>query len=126
MSDRDFDPGFFDLDCEQDLAVATFVADSLTDEDNIEQLGHELSAIVDKLQCRRVILDLNTVQYATSSVIGKWIMMHRKLEREQGKLVICGLQPGLEDILATSRLLNYFNVAGDAGQARSTLTAAAS
>ena len=125
MSDYDFDPGFFDFTCDGEVATATFVAQSLTDEDNIEQLWHELNAIVEKLQIRRIVLDLHTVQYATSSVIGKWIMLHRKLERAQGKLVICRLQSGLKDILSTSRLLSYFNVADDTTQARDTIMASA-
>lgn len=118
MSDQDFDPGYFDLERDGDVVVATFLATRLTEEDNVEQIGHELSALVDKLQHRRVVLNLESVQYATSSVIGKWIMLHRKLDREGGKLVVCGLQPGLADILSTSKLLNYFNVSTDSNQAR--------
>lgn len=123
MSDH-FDPGYFELQCDDDVAVARFVAQRLTEEDNIEQLWHEMNAIVEKLQRRRIVLDLNSVEYATSSVIGKWIMLHRKLDREGGKLVVCGVRGGLHDILSTSKLLNYFNVTDDAVAARSLCAAA--
>lgn len=125
MTEFEFDPGYFDLESDGDIAVATFVATRLTEEDNIEQLGHELAALVDKLQLRRIVLDLKSIQYATSAVIGKWIMLHRKLDREGGKLVVCGVQPGLADILSTSKLLSYFNVTDDAAHARNLCAAAA-
>lgn len=118
MTAADFDPCYFDLERDGDVAVAHFVANRLTDEDNIEQLGHELIAIVEKLQHRRVILDLERIDYVTSAVIGKWIMLHRKLDREGGKLVVCGLRPTLADILGTSKLLTYFTVSADAQAAR--------
>ncbi len=119
MTPADFEPTYFQLHSDGELAVATFAVPRLTDEDNVEQLGHELNAIVDKLQCRRVILDLKSVEYATSSVIGKWIMLHRKLDREGGKMVLCGINPTLADILGTAKLLNYFTVTEDAESARS-------
>ncbi len=122
---ENFDPGYFELQYDDQIAVATFVANRLTEEDNIEQLWHELNAIIEKLQRRRIVLDLNSIEYATSSVIGKWIMLHRKLDREGGKLVVCGVRGGLHDILATSKLLNYFNVTDDAQAARSLCSAAA-
>jgi anti-anti-sigma factor len=118
MTPADFEPTYFQLHSDGELAVAIFAVPRLTDEDNVEQLGHELNAIVDKLQCRRVILDLNSVEYATSSVIGKWIMLHRKLDREGGKMVLCGISPTLADILGTAKLLNYFTVTEDAESAR--------
>jgi anti-anti-sigma factor len=124
MSDN-FDPGFFQLQCDDQVAVARFVAHRLTEEDNIEQLWHEMNGIIEKLQRRRIVLGLNSVEYATSSVIGKWIMLHRKLDREGGKLVVCGVRGGLHDILATSKLLNYFNVTADAATAK-TMCAASS
>jgi anti-anti-sigma factor len=124
MSDT-LGPGYFELKCDDDVAVATFVVRSLTEEDNIEQLWHELNAIVEKLQRRRVVLDLNSVDYATSSVIGKWIMLHRKLDREGGKLVVCGVRGGLQDILSASKLMNYFNITEDAAAARTLCTAPA-
>ncbi len=110
MAESDFESKYFALSRDGDVAVATFSAPRLTEEDNIEQLGHELSNLVDKLQHRRVVLDLGTIEYATSPAIGKLIMLHRKLDREHGRLVLCGLTPGLFDILDTARLTMFFKV----------------
>jgi stage II sporulation protein AA (anti-sigma F factor antagonist) len=123
MSARDFDSRFFLLDRRDDVAVATFVPAKLTDEDNVERLGQDLNALVEKLQHRRVILDVGSIEYVTSSVVGKWIMLHRKLDREGGKLVMCGIRPSLADILGAAKLMTYFTVADDPQTARSALDA---
>lgn len=123
MTSADFAPTYFSLESDGELAVARFAVPRLTDEDNIEQLGHELIAIVEKLQHRRVILDLKSIEYATSSVIGKWIMLHRKLDREGGKMVLCGVNPTLADILGTAKLLDYFTVTDSPDAARTACVA---
>ena len=44
-------------------------------------------------------------------MLGKLITLHRKLHRNQGKLVLFGLSEGVDAILRTSKLLTYFAVA---------------
>lgn len=122
MSVSELDSRFFQLhNVSDDVAVATFSSKKLTDEDNVERLGQDLNAIVEKFQNRRVILDVGTVEYVTSSVIGKWIMLHRKLDREGGKLVMCGIPQSLADILGAAKLLTYFTVTDNVDAARRVL-----
>ncbi len=105
--------GYFHVNTVGNAAVAVFTVQHLTEERNIEQLGHDLVALVEKHGYPRVVLDLSSVEYATSAVIGKWIMLHRKLDREGGKMAICGVQPSLSDILQTAHLLDYFHAMPD-------------
>ena len=114
---------FFTLIAEGDLAVATYHRTALSDEDNIEQMGHELFSLVEQQQFRRVILNVSMVQYMTSAAIGKWITLHRKLARSNGALVLCEIQPSIREILETSRLLTYFNTADSVESARQKLPA---
>ena len=111
-------PTFFTLIADGDLAVATYHRTTLTDEDNIEQMGQELFSLVEQQHFRRVILNLGMVQYLTSATIGKWITLHRKLARKQGSLVLCEIRSSIREILETSRLLTYFNTADSVESAR--------
>jgi anti-sigma B factor antagonist len=120
----DYSPAHFTLTTDGDTAVATFHRVRLTDEDNIEQLGQELFAIVDKLGFRKVILNLVSVQYATSAALGKWITLHRKLSRGGGTLVLCQMQDTLRSVLEASRLLTYFRTSEDMDGARELMRAA--
>jgi anti-sigma B factor antagonist len=113
MSLTDFQPSFFDFEAHDDVAVATFQIDQLTDELNIEQLGAELFSLVDHYNFDKVILNMRVVEFLNSSVLGKMITMHRKLHRKDGKLVICHLTSGVSEVMHTSRLIGYFHVVDD-------------
>ncbi len=94
-----------------DVIIVSFKSRLLNDEENIEQLGQELFALVEQANWLKVALDLANVEYLTSSVLGKLITLHRKLHRNQGKMVLFGLSAGVDAILRTSKLLTYFSVA---------------
>ena len=113
MSLSEFHPVYLSLQVREDVAIARFTLAQLNDEENIEQVGHELFALVDQFGCRKIVMDLNGVEFVTSSVVGKMITLHRKLHRQQGMLVLCALGETVTRVLKTSRLLDYFRVADD-------------
>ena len=94
-----------------DVLVVSFKMRLLNDEENIEQLGQELFSLVEQANWLKLVLDLTSVEYLTSSVLGKLITLHRKLHRSQGKMVLFGLSEGVDAILRTSKLLTYFAIA---------------
>lgn len=124
MPFADFHPAYFDVREDGDVAIACVTVPQLTEEENIEQMGQEFFSLVGQYDCRRLVVDLSRVDYATSAALGKLITLHRRLHRSDGQLVLCGIRGALADILTTSRLLDYFNVADDVEQATARLHAA--
>ncbi len=111
MSLENFNPSFLQVTEHGDVVVARLTRPHLNDEENIDQLGLEMFALVDQYEKSQIVLDLEAVEYATSSVIGKIIGLHRKLGRGEGRLVLCRLSETVRDVLATAKLLEYFDVA---------------
>lgn len=107
---------------DEGAAVVTFLRQQLTDEDNIEQLGEALFSLLEKDAQLRIILDLSQLDYVTSSVLGKFITLHRRLRRQGGMLVLCAMQPNVRETLRASRLLDYFQTADTVDAARAALT----
>jgi anti-sigma B factor antagonist len=101
--------------------IVTFLRQQLTDEDNIEQLGEALFALLDKDARSRIILDLSQLDYVTSSVLGKFITLHRRLHRQGGALVLSAMQPNVREALRASRLLEYFQTADSVEAAQAAL-----
>ena len=101
---------YINLQEQGDVMIVSFKSRLLNDEENIEQLGQELFALVEQSNWLKLALDLANVDYLTSSVLGKLITLHRKLHRCQGKMVLFGLSDGVDAILRTSKLLTYFVV----------------
>lgn len=117
MDLTEFHPRYFEASEQDGLVVLTFSVSHINDEENIEDLGHELFALVDQYGFLKIALSMSNVEYVTSSVVGKIITMHRKLHRVGGQLVICDLTPGVHEILSASRLLSYFSVAETTAEA---------
>ena len=90
--------------------VLGFNVQDLTEELNVEQLGHDMFQLVDQNNLDKLVLDLDGVRYLTSSVLGKFITLHRRLHRKNGKLVLSRPSEPVREILKQSRLLDYFNV----------------
>lgn len=107
----DHPSNYFTLEEHNDALIVRFRNRLLNDEENIEQLGQELFSLVEQFNWLKLGTDLSNVEYITSSVLGKLITLHRKLHRNQGKLVLFGLTDGVDSILRTSKLLTYFVIA---------------
>jgi anti-sigma B factor antagonist len=117
MELSEFHPRYIKASEQDGLVVVNFSVSHINDEENIEELGHEVFALVDQFGFRKVALSMGNVQYVTSSVVGKIITLHRKLHRLGGQLVVCDLTPGVQEILSASRLLTYFIVTGTTAEA---------
>jgi|TARA_B100000809_G_scaffold39949_1_gene34932 anti-anti-sigma factor len=110
MGSEDFDSRFFHAEALDDCVVARFHEGPLNEELNIEELGRSLYQLIDLHGFRRVAVDLSETPYVTSSVLGKLITLHRRLHRVDGRLVLCGLQESVEEVMRRSNLLEYFQV----------------
>ncbi|MEX1098175.1 MAG: STAS domain-containing protein [Planctomycetales bacterium] len=113
MSFSDFEPTYIRPRNVGDVAVIAFTVPRLTDDENIEQIGRELFAVIEHYGRRKVVVSLAEVSYLTSSVLGKLITLHRRLHRAGGRMVLCGFRDEVADVLETSRLDEYFETAPD-------------
>lgn len=111
MSLAEYSPDHFSHEITDDVVVVKISHEKLSEEQNLEEFGVQMFAYVDQFDCQKLALDCAAVKYASSSAIGKLITLHRKLNRTDGKLVICCLQESFTEILQAARLYNYFQVA---------------
>ncbi|RPI82322.1 MAG: anti-sigma factor antagonist [Planctomycetaceae bacterium] len=117
MTPSEFEPRYLVLDRRDELVIAAIRVSTLTEDMNLEQFGHELFALVEQLGCRKLVVNMREVQMVTSAGLGKMIALHRKMHRVQGIVVFCHVQPAVEDVLRTSRLITYLNVKADIDEA---------
>jgi len=110
-ADDSFHSSFFQLERAGEFPVAVIQRQQLSEEDNLEEFGFDLSALVDKLNCTKLVLDMSRVKYMTSAAIGRLIAFHRRLNRDKGALVLCDVSSTVREILSASQLLSYFRVA---------------
>ncbi len=110
MNLSEFQSTFFNITMSGNVCLLKMVHLQLTEDENLEQLEEDFVSLVDNYQAKKVAVDLSSVRYMTSSAIGKFIALHRRINRNQGAVVLCCLQEDVIGILQTSHLLAYFKV----------------
>lgn len=113
MSHLEFQPAYVTVEQHESAVVARFTKAQLSEEENIEQMAHELVTLIEHFQCQRLVLSMDLVDFITSAALGKLIMIHRKLHRKEGRLVVCDVKDSVAEVLKTSRLNEYFTIATD-------------
>lgn len=121
----EFRPSYFAIESRGDVVVAKITKISLSEEDNIEQLGQELAMLVDQFGCRLLVVNFEVVAMITSAALGKFIALHRNLHRREGRLVMCGVAGMVRDVLNATKLNEYFAVTTSADEAVALLSGGA-
>jgi anti-sigma B factor antagonist len=65
----------------------------------------------------RIIVDLAGIDYLSSSGVAILVGLKRRIDLQQGKLVLCRVQPLVCDLLKVMRLNQYFTFADDEAEA---------
>jgi anti-anti-sigma factor len=91
-----------------DITVVTFENPRLLEAFKIEKIGTELYPLVEKLGCKKLILDFAKVQFFASAAVGLLINLQKKSAAIDGTLVICGLRKELRKVFELLKLTKLF------------------
>jgi anti-sigma B factor antagonist len=86
------------------LTVVNFVnAEALYEEETIQELGERLRRLVDEGNVR-LLVNLSSVRYASSSVVALLAWLYLRIDTAGGVLRLCGVEPVLFDMLRLCHL----------------------
>ena len=101
----------------KDITIVRFGEHRIFDELAIDKLGEELYSVADHDDCRKLVLNFAGVDRVSSMMLGKILMLNRRLQAKGGKLALCELDPGIREIIETTKLsliLELYESEGDA------------
>lgn len=104
---------FFSVAREGEIYIVVLDRKRLSDDDNLEQLSQDLNLLIEKQEVRRLVIHMSKVKYMTSSVIGRLIAVHRRINRIEGRMILAELTSDVAETLSASRLIEYFAVKPD-------------
>ena len=87
-------------------------AETLFTAEAIADLTAQLRRLVEAGHTR-IVLDFRAVRSVSSDVLGTLAGLHQRLEKLQGRLSLCGLDPVLRDMLRICRLDRVFAIDSD-------------
>jgi anti-sigma B factor antagonist len=106
-----------------DIIIVNFLDRRIVDVQNIQEIGEQLFALVDKEKRRKVMLSFSNVEFLSSAALGKLIALHKKLQSLRGKLVLCATDSEMFEAFEESRLNKFFNIYAEESQALEDLSA---
>ena len=99
------------------VVVARLLDAMIFDEEQIHAVGEELDRIVARPAARRLVLDLDKVQYLSSAAIGKFLGVRRKVVARGGQLKLCCIRPEVLETFQLTRLDSVFQMHQDEAEA---------
>jgi len=93
-----------------EVYVARFADARLRNELLIENVGHELLEVAEVPNCRHLLLNLDGVTKMASAMLGTLVKLQKRMQAKDGKLILCEIGPGVQEVLDVTGLDEYFQV----------------
>jgi len=94
----------------RDVSVVHFVDRKILDEANIQELGEELFALVEKEDRKKLLLNFANVEYLSSAALGKLIALEKKVRAHAGQIKLSDIRPEIYEVFQLTRLTRLFDI----------------
>src|SRR5947208_15076464 len=87
-----------------DVSMVRFLDRKIIDAANIQELGDELFALVEKENRKNLLLNFVSVEFLSSAARNKLIILDKKRKAHSGTMRLCNLKPQIQEVFAITRL----------------------
>ncbi len=109
---------------ERDVMVVRFGEHRILDELTVNKLSEELYQVAERPDCRKLLLNFASVEHLTTLMLGKLMMLRRKMEAKGGRFALCDLEPRVREVVATTNLDKIITIYESEGEAIRAMAAA--
>ena len=100
-----------------EVSMVRFLDRKIIDAANIQELGDELFALVEKEQRKNLLLNFANVEFLSSAALNKLIILDKKVKNAGGKMRLCALRPEIYEVFAITRLNQVFEIKANENEA---------
>ncbi len=87
-----------------EVGIVRFTTSQVLDELNVQQLGQELNDLVEKSYMVKMVINFERIKFLSSAVLGKLIALHKRLQKEKGRLAFCCINKDVMQVFKITRL----------------------
>lgn len=103
---------------ENDNAIIVTLSDQrILDEFSINNIGKQLTNLVDSNKNINLIIDFVNVTNMSSSALGMLITLHKRVREASGQLRLCNIQPTIQEVFKITRLDEIFHICSSQAEA---------
>jgi len=99
------------------ITIVSFVANRVMDPIVIEELGKDLQSLFDEKAGGTFLLDLRNVEFLSSAVLNRLIVLDKSVKSKDGVFAFCGLGAAVCEVFAITKLDLLFKIYGHRDEA---------
>ncbi len=99
------------------VTCVEFVDRNILDEANIQQIGDEISALVEASAEPRLLISFENVDHLSSAALGTLITINNKIRSKNGQLRLANIDPQIYEVFVITKLNKLFQIHESAEQA---------
>lgn len=92
------------------VTVIRFMESKITDPVRIEELGRELTRLIDTEHPHKVLLNFDKVDYLSSEALRVFLLLHKNIAARGGALKLCQVAPQILEIFQITGLEKLFAI----------------
>ena len=97
----------------EDVLVVYFTDVKILDDARIQQVGSELNEMASQAVGGRMLLNFQGVQFMSSAMIGKLVLLNKKCKQDKIQLKMCGITSNVAEVFKIMRLNKVFDIYKD-------------
>jgi anti-sigma B factor antagonist len=95
---------------EHEATIIEFQDRNILDEANIQQIGDEISRIIESRAVPKIIISFEGVDHLSSAALGTLITINNKVRQKDGQLRLTNINPQIYEVFVITKLNKLFNI----------------
>ena len=96
---------------EQDgITRIEFIDRNILDEANIQQIGDEISLLIDSQESPKLLISFENVDHLSSAALGTLITINNKIRGKSGQLRLANIDPQIYEVFVITKLNKLFEI----------------
>lgn len=98
-----------------------FVDRNILDEANIQQIGEEITSLIDAETEPKLVISFSNVDHLSSAALGTLITIHNRMKGKRGQLRLANIDPQIYEVFVITKLNKLFDIHETTEQAAASL-----
>ncbi len=95
---------------EKDVTQVEFIDRNILDEANIQQIGDEISTLIDSAGNPKLLINFANVDHLSSAALGTLITINNKMKGRKGQLRLANIDPQIYEVFKITKLDKLFSI----------------
>jgi anti-sigma B factor antagonist len=92
------------------ITVVEFVDRNILDEANIQQIGDEITSIIESSPNPKLLISFTNVEHLSSAALGTLITINTKIRSNSGQLHLADIGPQIYEVFVITKLNKLFSI----------------